>query len=166
MLYLKIGGGALLILCGTLTGIYCSEGIGKRQRLYEEYIRFLVQVQSIVGYTAASVADILTGVSGFELIKPLLSGTAEQLKQGKDFALAWKQSVFAHIDRQEDREFFVRFGSSFGTSNCSGELNKLALYRESAERKYKELTEEYRTKRRLYRMVGMFSGAMAAVLML
>ena len=166
MLCLRLGGGFLLIICGTFAGIYCSEKLGRRIRLFEEYIHFLTQAEAMIGHTAASVREIFGNIRGLPMIKPIIKKTLTELDGGADLADAWSKAVKGVIGEKEDRELINYFGQTFGTTDCSGEMGKLALHKETAERKHTELLEEYRTKRRLYRILGMFGGTLTAVILL
>lgn len=166
MLYMKLSGGLLLVVCGTLAGLYCSQKLKGRLAFYEQYIRFLTQISSAIGYTAANVRTLFEGVQGLPLIDPLLKGTEAGLDRGEDFPTAWKKAVSRWVSDKNDRKLLYYFGATFGTDNCAGELAKLSLHRESAVSRQAELREEYHTKRRLYRVVGMFCGTLTAVLLL
>ncbi len=66
----------------------------------------------------------------------------------------------------DDRKLLLYFGAVFGTSDISGELAKISLQKENSQRRLGELKEDLKTKKRLYRTVGMFCGVLAAVVML
>jgi len=166
MIWLKVGGGMLLIVCGTFAGLYCSEKLRRRVRFYEEYIAFLSQAESMIGYTAASVRELMEGIKGLPMMSPLFRKTLALLSDGKTLSESWKCAVQTYVEHPSDRETAAYFGNTFGTTNCSGELGKLKLQKETAQRKHAELLEEYRTKRRLYRIVGMFAGTLTAVILL
>lgn len=166
MLYLKVGGGALLVICGMLAGCYGAEKLKHRIAFYEQYIRFLTQISSMIGYTAASVPTLFDSVQGLPLIEPLLQQTVHGLSAGEDFPTAWKAAVHRFVSDKTDRRLLNYFGETFGTDNCAGELAKLSLHRETAARQQSDLQEDYKTKHKLYRTLGLFGGTLLAILLL
>lgn len=163
---LKFAGGLLLSVCGILTGIYLGEKLKTRTLFYEQYIRFLTQAQTMIGYTASSIRTVLEETKELPLMKPVITDTLAGLDNGKSFEQAWKYAVVKNIHNNDDRKLLLYFGAVFGTSDISGELAKISLQKENSQHRLGELKEDLKTKKRLYRTVGMFCGVLAAVVML
>lgn len=166
MLYLKIGGGLMIVCCGILAGCYGADKLKQRLNFYEQYIRFLTQASAVINYTAADVRTLFEGMHGLPMIEPVLRMTLLRMEAGDDFSVAWKEAVRCFVRHKSDRCLLNYFGETFGTENCSGELAKLSLHRESAVRQHADLLEDYKTKRKLYRILGLFSGTLMALLLL
>lgn len=162
----KIAGGLLLVICGTLAGLYAAGKFKDRVRLYEQYLIFLNQVKTALGYTAPDVRELLEMESDVPLLSPVIHDTAALLDDGCNFSDAWQSAVELHVRDRSDRELLRRFGESFGTSNVSGEIGKLSLLMELVRERLDAMKEELKTKRRLYRIVGMFGGVLSAVLLI
>lgn len=163
---IRILGGLLLVVSGTLCGLYASGSFQNRVRLLEQYLLFLRQTQTMIGYTAADIREVLSLPASLPLLRPVLNDCLHLMDGGCELESAWRGAVDLHVERPGDRELLYCFGDSFGTSNVSGELNKLSLHCELVEQRLLPLREELKTKRRLYRMIGMFSGVLTAVVLL
>ncbi len=166
MLYLKIGGGLLLAVCGVLAGCYGAGRLKTRLNFYEQYIRFLTQAASVIGYTAADVPTLFESIHGVPLMEPLLQLAVQRMEAGESFSEAWQAAVRRYVPHKSDRQLLCSFGETFGTDNCSGELAKLSLHRDTALRQQSDLWQDYKTKCKLYRLVGLFGGTLTAVLLL
>lgn len=142
-----------------------TERLKARASFMGQYVRFLTQAQAIIGYTAAEADELFSSVRGVPMLRPVLEGTKREMKKGEKLDTAWKRSVDSNVYSSEDRKLLYYFGETFGTSNVEGELSKLALHRDSAERMYSEYLEEVRVKKKLYKTVGFFCGALAAALL-
>ncbi len=165
MLYLKIGGAFLLVVGGILAGSYRASKLKDRITFYEQYIRFLTQASSLIGYTAANVTTLFESIQGVPVIEPLLKTTMTHLSMGEDFPTAWQFAVQRFVTNQTDRRLLNYFGDTFGTENCAGELAKLSLHRETAARLQADLRQDYQTKHKLYRTLGLFGGTLLAILL-
>ena len=162
----KLFGGLLLVVCGTLAGLYASGKLRDRVKLLEQYAMFLNQAQSEIGYTASGIRELLTMPGTMPLLRPVFKDCLRLLNGGCQLENAWRTAVEVHIPDKNDRELLCYFGDHFGSSNISGELNKLSLHSELVWQRLDRLREEMKTKRRLYRVVGMFGGVVAAVLLI
>ncbi len=166
MILIRIMGGAFLVVSGALAGIFLCERLRARADFMGQYAQFLSQAQAVIGYTASSAGELFRSAGGVPLLKPMLDNAVELMNGGMDLKEAWRVSVDSYVKNGRDRQLLYYFGETFGTSNIEGELSKLALQRENAEKLYGEYLEEVRSKKKLYRTVGMFCGAMAAALLI
>ncbi len=163
---LKYAGGLMLVICGALSGQVMCKRLRQRAIMLEDYLRFLTQTQALIGYTAESAESILENVRGLKLLTPMLDNARSLMKGGLSFRDAWCRSVRDYISEKEERELICAFGETFGTGNISGELSKLELHKESAVRMQRELLEDIKIKKRLYRTMGTFCGVLAAVVLI
>lgn len=163
---IRITGGLFLVLSGGLAGVFLCEKLKARANFMGQYVRFLSQAQAVIGYTASSAEEVFRSAGGVPLLRPLLDGAVRLLDDGEELSTAWKRSVDNNVRNRQDRQLLYYFGETFGTSNIEGELSKLSLQRENAERVYNEYLEEVKTKKKLYKTVGLFCGALVAALLI
>lgn len=166
MFIIKLLGGALVAVCGTLTGVYLGEKLKTRTLFLEQYIRFLTIAQTMIGYTASNIRTVLGDTKDLPLIKPITENALLGLDSGKSFEEAWKEAVNKTVHNSEDKKMLFYFGAVFGTSDIDGELAKLGMQKESCRRRLDELKDELKTKKRLYRTLGAFCGVLVAVVLL
>lgn len=162
----KITGGIMLVVCGALAGLYAAGRFRDRVKLCEQYLIFLNRAKTALGYTAPGVRELLEPDIDAPQLSPVMRDAAELMDDGMEFRDAWISAVGINVQDSSDRELICRFGESFGTSNISGELNKLSLHMELVKEHLDMMKEELKTKRKLYRIVGMFGGVLTAVLLL
>lgn len=166
---LKFIGGALIVICGTFSGIYCSAGLKRKAEFWEQYLIFLTQAQTMIGYGAMSVREILSGVKGVTLVQPVLKETSDSLDKGVSMERAWRTAVERYMKAlhfgRTDRELVYFFGEAFGITDIQGELAKIGLHAELAKERANLLKEELAAKSRIYRITGMFAGVLTAVML-
>ena len=166
MLFLKLTGGIMIVICGTLVGLYASLRLKKRVEMFEQYAGFLTQAEAVISYTAVSAEELLAEMKCGEQISPICKEASRELCAGSPPEKAWRRAVDMNIANGGDREILYGFGDDFGTSDVNGELKKLALHKELILQHLSALKSELNTKRRLYRVLGMFGGTMAALMLL
>ncbi len=165
---LKLAGGILIVICGTFSGIYVSLWLKRKVEFWEQYLIFLVQAQTMIGYGAMSVREILSGVKGVALVEPVLKETQYFLEHGMRLEQAWRKAVERQMKAlrfsQSDREVLYTFGELFGVTDVKGELAKIQIHSELVRERARVLKEEFASKSRIYRIVGMFCGVLTAVM--
>ncbi len=170
MLIVKFIGGILVIMCGTMCGVYVSRIAVKRVKFWEEYLFFLTSTKVRIAYAAVPAAELLIGEDIRPMLCPILRGAAEQLKAGIPFDRAWRQA----FERKNtglmlnrcDREKINAFGNGFGTGDVDGEVQKLELHISLIRDHLDKLKADLDAKRRISRIVGMFVGVVVTVLII
>lgn len=166
---LKFWGGTMIIICGALSGIYLSDKLKNRAKFMEEYIIFLTQAKAMIRYGNFEIQKILSEVSQNSLFSDMLQECQMYLSGGENFSSSWKNACQNYAEKglmtKEDIPLYQNFGESFGNLGSEEEENQIQLYIELADHRLSRLREELLTKRRLYRVIGTFSGVMAAVIL-
>lgn len=81
---------------------------------------------------------------------------------------AWREAVASGARKEgfsrEDLGLLYGFGEGFGASDTEGQLAHLSLYEDLTAAAMETARSELSRKARLYRMLGLFGGAAAAIL--
>lgn len=163
---IKLTGGILLVVCGTLCGLYAGDKLKARLCFFEDYLSFLVRVKSGIRYTASDLNEILSLETQNVTLKGMLDRARGGIKGGEAPERAWRYAVDNAVAKKEDRSLLYCFGDNYGALDADGELNRLTLHEELVRQHCSGLYEECKTKRRLYRVVGMFGGVLTAVILI
>ena len=163
---LKYIGGILIVMCGTLGGIYASLRLKKKAEFFEQYIIFLNRVGTMIEYSQMSVREIFGELKNISVIEPILSDAEKFLDDGENFENAWKKSVDKNMKEfdKSDIETVYFFGKSFGVTDKNGELAKIELHSQMIKEKLDILKNDVTSKTKIYRILGMFGGVLAAVM--
>ncbi len=165
---LKFVGGAFIVVCGTLGGIYFSLRSRRKVEFLEQYIVFLTQVQTMISYGGMSVREIFGEIKNVPLADGILRDTEVYMNEGEAIETAWKKAVEKNMKElhfeKSDTEMIEYFGNTFGVSDREGELSKIKLHEELVRERWNILKNEMLSKCRVYRIVGMFCGVLTAVL--
>ncbi len=167
---LKIIGGIILISCGALSGLYAARRIEQQTEFIRQYIIFLTQTETMISYCNADIIEILKGINSVPLMSPMISSCLDGMKIGKDFTSSWCASAeelcSQKIISAADINMICSFSEGFGSLGADEEIGKIRLHKTMAEQRLSELQPETNTKKRLYRVVGTFCGAMAAAVII
>lgn len=163
----KLLGGMLIVVSGTLGGMYAGVRLKRQTEFWEQYLLFLTQAQTMIGYGGTAVREIFRQVKGIPLAEPMVREALEALDRGEGIEEAWKRAVQRQMKAlgfgSEDIERVYFFGSAFGVTDRQGELAKIQLHTELIGERCRVLKEELAVKLRIYRMVGMCCGVLSAV---
>lgn len=68
--------------------------------------------------------------------------------------------------KKEDKSLIIEFGRLLGTADIDGELSHIGLYKELIETNIDNSKEELNQKSKLFKLLGLFSGIAAALLII
>lgn len=159
-------GALILIAAGTLAGYVESHKLTERVRQLEAFLRFLSAAQTEIRFSGLPVERIVQR-HGTEL--EFLRICGETCAQGGFFTSAWQAGVARGTKGRgllsEDVALLNGFGEGFGASDVDGQLAHCALYTQLIGERLKNAREEKEKKSKLYQMLGIFSGMVAALVL-
>lgn len=159
---LKLCGAALLTLAGAAGGGWYAKRLRLRRDFLCDFIAFLDSLATLLRYRNE---DIFTSVnSAGELIRFPLEARQQP------FAQAWEAQTAALPMRyalsRQDTALLHAFGTKLGATDIQGQLSHIALYRTLFEKQLAAADEDIKSKAKLYRTLGIFTGASAALMMI
>lgn len=142
-----------------------SHKLGLRVEKLEAFQHFLSAAKSEIRYSALPVEEILRkhseGIEFFSLIPKKTSG--------ESWAESWDRAVRAGAAREgfspKDFKLLTGFGEEFGSSDTAGQIAHFNLYESLVSSALEEAKGERNRKSKLYRMLGIFGGTAAAILL-
>lgn len=159
-------GALILIAAGTLAGYAESHKLTERVQQLEAFLRFLSAAQTEIRFSGLPVEQIIQRHGG-ELEFLRLCG--ESCLQGGYFIASWQAGVANGTKgrglHSEDIALFNGFGEGFGASDVDGQLSHCAMYTQLVGERLKNAREEKEKKFKLYQMLGIFSGMVAALVL-
>lgn len=159
---LKLCGAALLTLSGLLGGCWYARRLGIRRDFLRSFIAFLDALATLLRYRAE---DIYTSVNSSG---ELFHFPPEARSQ--PFPQAWESQISPFPARyalsRQDFTLLREFGAELGATDIQGQLSHIALYRTLFEKQLAAANEDIKSKAKLYRTLGLFTGASAALMMI
>ncbi len=163
---LKIFGGLLLVISGTLVGLLYS----KRLFLYREFYKKIINFSSSLSVQLRySTADIFT-------LTALCADTAEidffDFKNEKNlpFSAVWSKNTEAIPSKfglnRNDKQLLLEFGEQLGKTDVEGQLKHLELYEEIFKKQLENAETEIKNKSKLYKTMGFFVGTAVALMII
>ena len=163
MIYFKLIGAVLILLCGTLSGFYLSYRLRLRLKVYEDLIDFLSRLHTNIRYFSDDI---------FKLIKiSAPSSLAEFFNRNISlFGIYW-ESIIKDISKScgltaDDYNNLIEFGRILGTTDVQGQLSHINIYKGIFTTTRDEYQKDFKTKSKLYRVLGFFLSAAVALLII
>lgn len=167
--FLKFFGGTAVIISGTLCGLYASKVLKNRVRFLEQYIMFLTQTKTMISYNAMSAAEILSSVGSVPLVLPMLNECTKHLSDGCTFQDSWHRAVNSAYEKKlfalSDKPLLYSFGDTFGISDIDGEVTKTELHTALVSERLEKARQDFSSKCKIYRIVGMFCGIIIVLIL-
>lgn len=166
---LKIVGFIMIAFCGGMIGNYHSYRLKKLKESCYESVQIIQKISTLIRYRELNVYEIAAelqregGYRNTEFIQSLPC----EYRSGENFRLMWDKAIDEDSNLGETESSLLKgFGEELGTSDTEGQLMLLEAIRARLSEIQQQRSEEYHTKGRLYRSVGILSGVMAAILII
>lgn len=85
---------------------------------------------------------------------------------GAPFSQSWEKAVHSPLLTQEDRAVIAGFGEGFGLSDTDGQMAHCGLYMDLTRKLLAGAEDDCARKCKLYQMLGVCGGAVAALLII
>ena len=159
---------AVIIIC-TAVGTALSSALRLRCVQLNCMRSVFEEMATLIRYRAVRCKELMTELcgketySGFDFMQKLDIA----LKSGIGITEAWQTSAIqARFITESDREILLSTGEQLGTTDIEGQLSMLTMSAGLAEKNLREAREESRVKGPMYRRIGFFGGAVAALVLL
>ena len=167
---LKIAGGLLLLVCGALGGLYFAERAKKRLAFLEAYEAFLQAASSLVSSCEAELSQILEFAVNNDYLHDIGSSAKRAIENGTDPRIIWKKTAAQTAIKGEictdDIELISGFADYDGEEDSTARAGKITFLLDRTRQRLSALKKETDEKRRLYRILGTFVGALAAAILI
>ncbi len=162
-LYLKIIGAVCITLCATGTGFYLSEKLRQRKIFLDSFCRFLTILDTSIRYDGGEIITLIKKSAPAEL-KALFDFN------NSDFRSVWLTFI-ENIPKSkglkdEDYRLIYDFGDKLGATDVEGQLNHIRLYSELFKNSLDNSLSEYKSKSKLYKLLGFFTGAVLSIMII
>ncbi len=160
---LKLIGAVCVVLCTTGIGFMLSEKLRRRTVFLNEFDCFLSALDTNIRYSGDEIVS---------LIKTCAPGIIKSYMDfnQKDYYSLWQSFLRAVSKssglREEDYKLLCDFGEKLGATDVEGQLSHIRLYREMLGRNYNNSLLEYKSKSKIYKLLGFFVGAAALIMIL
>lgn len=167
---LKLIGTIVLIFSTSMVGIYFSGCLSERVRILNAVKLMLEELSIQIRFRGLTVTELVQELMENSALNEctFLLSVEENLIAVKSFSRAWELSVDGWNTRgikASDRELLKGIGGFLGNSDIDGQLSSLELSKEKLSVLQREATEQCEKRGRLYRSLGVLSGAFAAVML-
>ncbi len=164
---LKLMGGAILTGAAFLCGCYFSKKLYKRRNFLRTFSAFLDSLSTDIRYTSEDIFTVVSRCSDFEELR-FFNISDEMFVQ--PFDVVWTGCV-SKIPKiysltNEDISLITGFGAKLGKTDVEGQLSHIEFYRKLIQKQITKAEEAIAQKSRLYRTMGLFCGAAAAIMMM
>ncbi|SDD43870.1 stage III sporulation protein AB [Paenibacillus sp. UNCCL117] len=170
---IKLLGAGMILLAGTLLGMYQASQLAKRPRQIGDVIRLLQRLETeiVYGFTPLPAALRTTGQSSSTEAGALFVRTGEQLASsgGRPVQLIWQETVTSLWKdlsmKQGEKEVLLQFGATLGLTDRDDQVKHVRLAINQLQSEEEGARDEQRRYERMWKSLGLLVGALIVVLM-
>ena len=161
----------LIMIVSTLLGGSFSQRLKRRIVFLREISYMLEEIRVMIEYENADVWKIADKLSKNERISELtfLACFYENTEPQEEFGQIWEKSLnncqYRFLD-DEDLDFIRDIGRKLGKSDLKSQLNTIDYERSELKILMRSADENFLRKAKLYRSLGVLTGAFAAIMLL
>lgn len=164
----KIIGIVIIISVTSFTGSYFSSSLKNRVVMLKKLnymldeILILLRCKSATVYEIAEVLAADERFSDFEFLKMVLSD------RNRSFRESWCGAVSENIPRgakKSDIELLTDIGKKLGASDLDGQISTISLWQSEVVSAISSAEEDYDRKAKLYRSLGVLTGAFISIML-
>lgn len=146
-----------------LTGVYFSLRLKFRFEFLSSFRGFMSNLETNIRYDSRDIFELIKA-SAPDYISGIFGDERGELSS------YWKNTIKnippRYSLKNEDLSLFTEFGRMLGTTDIEGQLNHISLYKELIETNIDNSKKELNSKSRLYKLLGLFAGIAAALLLI
>jgi len=157
-----------IVISTSLIGIFSSDKLKNRVKELNLINYMLEEIEILIRYKAMTV---------YEIVDTLRQNQAFNIFSflnniDNNMQIPFKTSWENNIDKmqsslsQSDLKLLKSFGGSLGTSDISGQISTIKIYKENFLKLEKDATSVYEKKSKLYRSLGVLVGAFVSILLI
>jgi len=174
MLYLKIVGCTLILICSSLIGFLYGESLKKRVFQLKEIEQALLELKSKIVYTNESLPKAFQDI-GYKCNKPigdifvevsnlLYNNEVDSVNEG--FKRMFKQNRDKLNLKQSDIDIMLNLSKSLGESDVEGQKSILLLTLENVKKQVYDAEIEMNKNIKMYRYLGFSFGAILTIMII
>ncbi len=161
---IKCIGIVLIIAFFFSAGVYLSLRLKNRYEFLSLFREFLSSLKTNIRYNGGEIFELIERSMPLAIVEYFKS----ENYSGMD--IYWDRCI-KNIPKnaalkREDISLIAEFGKTLGTTDIEGQLNHIELYKELISSNINNSIEEIKQKSKLYKMLGLFSGIAAALLLI
>ena len=165
---IKLAGIIMIFSAASMTGAYLSASLHQRCIRLETLRRMTEDIASYIRYRELTVYEIVQELSTDSFYRDFdfVCCLSRNLDRHRPFYGQWESAADECRFKGDERNLILSLGNVLGTSDTQGQLAAIELYSAKLDSMIKASDEQYSRKGKLYRSLGVLSGAMLGILML
>ena len=165
---IRVIAAVLAAFCGAFYGLNSSEKLKKRVLVCTEADKVFRVFETMIRSSGTDIYSILAvlkreNFSALGFIERL----SNEYSAESDFHSQWRQLLMNEPDiPQEEKGILLDFGNLLGTSDIDGQLSGISAVKALMQERFQRRSEEYHSKAKLYRSVGVLAGVMVGIMVI
>ncbi|MBP1591154.1 MAG: stage III sporulation protein AB [Oscillospiraceae bacterium] len=158
----------LAAFSGAFYGLNRSENLKKRMNICSEADKVFRLFEIMIRNNGTDIYSIISilkrdNYTALSFINKL----PDEYSAESDIHAQWSELLNTDKDiPQEEKGILLDFGQLLGASDIDGQLCGIAVQKSLMQQCYQRRSEEYHTKAKLYRSVGVLAGVMAGIMVI
>ena len=157
-----------MVLCGAFFGASRSEGLKRQVKICSDTQRMMRLCETMIRSCGTDIYSLIAMLRREELSAlRFIALLPDEYGAGHNFHKEWRRGIEMQGDiRGEEKRILLEFGSLLGTTDVEGQLSGISALQSLIQTLYERRSEEYNSKGRLYRSVGLIAGVTLGIMVI
>lgn len=173
-MFFKLIAVGMIIVFSTWVGVDKCRFYDKKIKKLENIIKFLKFLKSEIAFNNRSVINIFEDMSNYKFydLNNVMDSTSQMVKDGyHSLYEAWSVSVTNNDDlskylNDDEIRYLVDFGKQLGVCDLQTEISNINNYIEKFKELYDFYLSQRKDKHKLYKTIGVTSGAVVSLVLI
>ena len=164
---IKLIGILSVFMMFVLIGNYFSGILKRRTEIFRQTRVMLDKMTTLIKYRSYSVFELCDEIKNDDTLSELSFVSIEK-EDGIPFSQLWRKSIekWNVPIKNNERDVYLNLGKSLGTTDKEGQISSLLLFDIEFEKLLSCAEKEYSEKSRLFRTLGILSGAFVSIILI
>lgn len=154
----------MLGIVASCIGFIMAKNLKKKRERTILIIKMLSEIKTMIRYRELTVFEIMETLKSNSIYNDLGFINIKH-SPALPFSKVWEQSIANDFSLTEpEKNLLTRFGNELGTTDTNGQLAILDCYIKYFEDFLLEIDKHYQNKSKLYRSMGIFTGALIFII--
>lgn len=165
---IKYVGIIAIIISSALVGITLSDKLKKRVKEINSINHMLDEISILIRYKAMTVYEIINVLRENQMYNSLTFLNQISCNVQMPFSEAWEKSIdnMQSDLNSSDKKLLKSFGCSLGTSDISGQLSSIEVFKADFSKIENDAIVLYDKKSKLYRSLGILCGMFLSIMLI
>lgn len=162
--FLKATGCIMLVVSATTAGFVFSQRLKTRCNFLAAFMDFMCNLETNIRFSGEDIFSLIDKSVNNNLLNIFKSNNYNSVTEHWSGSL--NKIPTSYGVTKDDINMLQDFGSILGTTDTEGQISHIQLYKTLFNSQLKKAENDYKTKSKLYKVLGFFTGSAIALMII